>query len=254
MEAGFRFCGIRILDDEFSFGVQHFSVGVGIGNFMLAVFANEANRGTDFFKVYLPIPVAVVFVPFDISPFEGLKLSALGTFKLPFALVGSFELPVSVVVFLAALGEKNAFAKPTKCRNTSFSLLHMPIGPLPSFVAYKPTDGTALKIALCVCAKNPERHAVREEHGLRFLFMSIGGEKLFYFWTFLKQFVETRFGFVFCVGVGLRKPQARPRKVRDYIAQAQFRAERLAGLDGRYYRHRPYVRVCHRLHHVPHPW
>lgn len=107
---------------------------------MLAVFANEANRGTDFFEVYLPVPVAVVFVPFDISPFERLKLSALGTFKLPFALVGSFELPVSVVVFLAALGEKNAFAKPTESRNARFCLLHVSARPLPCLVADKPTD------------------------------------------------------------------------------------------------------------------
>lgn len=66
--------------------------------------------------------------------------------------------------------------------------------------------------------------------------MSIGGKELFYFGAFLKKFVKSRFRLVLCVGVGLRKPQARPRKVCDDMAKAKFRAERLAGLDGRYYR------------------
>lgn len=83
--------------------------------------------------------------------------------------------------------------------------------------------------------------------------MAVGRKKLFYLWAFLEKFMKTRFSFVLCVGVGLRKPQARSRKIRDDMAKAKFRAERLAGLDGCYYRYRPYVGIRHRLHYVPYP-
>ena len=114
----------------------------------------------DFFKIYLIIFIAVVFVPFDISPFVRLKLSALRTFNLPFALVGGFKLPVCIVVFLSALRQEYSFPQPPESSNARFGLLHMSAWPLPSFVADKPTDRTTLKITFCVRAENPERHAV----------------------------------------------------------------------------------------------
>ena len=102
-------------------------------------------------------------------------------------------------------------------------------------------------------SENPKGHSVRKENRLGFLLVPVCGKELFHGVAFRKELVQPCLRLVFRVGVGLRKPQTRSRKVCDDVAKAQFRANRLARLDGGYNRNEAYVGIRHRLHHFAHP-
>lgn len=250
-----RLCSrcVRILRNELRGGIEQLSVGVGIGNFVLAEFADKTDGGTDFSKVNLTTAIAVVPIPFDVRPLVRLVFSALRAFELPFTHVGRFELPVGIVVFHSALREENALAEPSESRNACLRLLHVSVRPLPGFVAYEPTNRAALEIAFGVGSENPKGHSVRKENRLGFLLVPVCGKELFHGVALRKEFVQPSLRLVFCVGVCLRKPQTRAWEVRDNVAKAQFRTDRLARLDGGYNRNEAYVGISHRLHRFAHP-
>lgn len=110
-----------------------------------------------------------------------------------------------------------------------------------------------MEVAFGVGSENPKGHSVRKENRLRFLFVPVCGKELSHGVALRKEFVQPRLRLVFRIGVCLRKPQTRAREVRDNVAKAQFRADRLARLDGGDNRNEAYVGISHRLHRFAYP-
>ena len=249
MESDIFFRGFWIFRNEGSGGVEFTARPLAIVEVVVARFAAHGGSATNLVEIPLAGFVPGRLAPFDAFPLERLAMAALRTCECPLALVGHLELPMGVVVFLAALRHEDALAKPAECSDAGLGFGHVSLRPAPCFITDQPADRTTLKVRLV------ERHAVGELDRVVLALVAVNAgrhepcDRL----ALIEELLQARLGIIAGILVGLIEPEGGPRQVGNDVAQRQLRGGGLRRLDGCDDRDQSNARIHQRFHDLANP-